>query len=475
MKAQTPGTAWLKLIGALLTIVVTALLFGLLLGPSGSESHLKAHGSHQMFHRPWTEAHAKQDPIPSIDPTLWKRFSISKEPSEIHVDYPPTSYVSPNIFPFKRHTMPVGGKLEVDGATMEFVAVGTAWRDADEGDQEDMRFNLFGYDLQPLPDDAFPEYRKELEKSGKWRDHHVFPRAKFAFLFDGWENGRVRSMRVFNADSWRSLCGTYSSNRADGLRVWSANFEQWHSSNIEIVTDIAYGPATEATFPLEPGKGFGNPTYDIRYVDRLENVESGETHESDHARERLIIRPEAPGGVTRYLFATQFTATRPPVEVTLLDKKGKEVPGYWVSNDLCQSYITNEGATLAVSAHVEVLPKIARVSVMLPHMLGLPPENLHVDNLFDVKVPYVKFKFGSGSDAPHFLTQALGAGVMDRGPNRSSGPFEREFKNATVGEITQSYADFRGAVVDINSSRYNVSFDSRGGRARLWESFVRMF
>jgi hypothetical protein len=236
----------------------------------------------------------------------------------------------------------------------------------------------------------------------------------------------------------------------------------WHSGPVDLVADVAYGPRTVFEFPPEPGQGFARGDLDCRLVAVVGNS-SFYFGSPGTGRVRLHLAGENESSrATAYVFLCQPTAANLPVHFEFLDSEGNVLRGSDSSTPaghfLC-IYYTNHPPERVARIRAKVAAHVRRVVIHLPRLPGLPEVNRNVKNLFDVRIPFVRFK--NADEIQYFLIRILGMQFSSTGSRRSgTNPgvlFPAEFTDASIRDIARFYAKAQGGYLRMDKTDNTLS------------------
>jgi hypothetical protein len=164
----------------------------------------------------------------------------------------------------------------------------------------------------------------------------------------------------------------------------------------------------------------------------------------------------------RFVFACRPTASKIPVTFDFLDSDGK----------LLRDYGSSTSGNIHNRSLKQPLEKVARIRaryrtqrqrilIHLPYIPGLPEQNNAIDDLFDVRIPYVRFQ--SVDRFRNFLVATLQLqGISQTGPTPpnsiNSIRFPIEFSDTTVREMAKIYAEGGNLKADIESERLRLEY-----------------
>jgi len=227
-----------------------------------------------------------------------------------------------------------------------------------------------------------------------------FPEVRFSFLIEGPSEFKILNVQVFDVRTHRSLLGGgYSWGAGEGGRFWvGARVQIWHQSPVLVVLSLAHGPAKTNLVKAAVGATAKHDQGELRLVGIFRQIDPGWSIESATAAERLTLRLADPAQTNRPAQTTFVwygipQASPIPLELDYLDADGAVLAdrGRGSSGAFLLSGFP-EPAQKVSSVRIRSFPHIRRLVFYLPEIPGLPEENRGVQNLFDVRIPYVRIK-----------------------------------------------------------------------------------
>ena len=420
----------------------------------------------------WQKIIAPAQPPEQTDEDFFDNFTVSSDSEYFTVQHP---YSNPpdNVFDFELHEMTPGEPLDIDGGTLKFSCIGTAYHDANQTMDDDAVFRFYDPRLQPVADTDLSEFGDcQTTEDGSNFRYNSCPAVQLVFQHQGIENLMFHGIKIFDSLTRKSLTSGYSSSASNGSHRFNTHIPIWHRTPIDIVLDVSYGPIKTFEFTPRAGQGFDEGSFNCRLISVFEGVEPGRHSSSSRVNIMTHKFPKAPpdkAGMT-FFFVCRPTASQMSVTFEFLDKDGNKIStrgsstsGYAHSIALKQPLETIH----LVRAHYHT--RRYRIVVHLPYIPGLPEENDTIDNLFDVHIPYVRLY--DSDRVGRFLRQTL-----QLGQSRSIGPspgasinslsFPLDFNDVTIRDIARSYARGGNLFVDIENDRLNREYP-----VPLWTRF----
>jgi len=229
------------------------------------------------------------------------------------------------------------------------------------------------------------------------------------------------------------------------------------------VLEVSCGPSKIFEFAPRVGEGFREGNFQCRLISVFEGVDNSYNTTSLSNTITYTFHKAPPGeGISMFVFACQPAAMTMPVTFEFLDADGKAVRGGGSSTSaLTHSTVIKDSLENVALIRARYRTCRQRILIHLPYIPGLPEENNVIDDLFDVRVPYVRLR-----DVSHvglFLREVLQLNSSGRsGPvppsSINSMPFPQEFRNATVRDIAWFYAEGGDLNVDTQNGRLRLEY-----------------
>lgn len=311
--------------------------------------------------------------------------------------------------------------------------------------------------------------------------HGAYPSVCFQLRSSLSEEAVILGARAFDARTHHPIDGAFSIQGSlnDTLKI-SGDLRMWHPAPIELVLDLALGPPEvielDAT-PSTSARYSGGELTLLVKAGGMRNLSALTT--GTETEVALIAEPERDKGSTCLLFASLPKAQSWPLEIECLDRDGRVLPkvGSATFNIFKRENVDADvGAVHSVRARY--FNTRVRLVFRLDEIPGLPLYNRDVDNLMDVRIPYLKvdreYEFNEliGS-----LTQMSMPGV---GLSGGQFPSPMVFRDVTVAELVETSARLHGPKhgVLIDQRVPSIEFPDLSFRARvdrLWDRMSSTF
>lgn len=445
---------------ALLAFLVAVFVVAVKLDPSATGPFSDPTAPRPSAAEEWNEVYGVGAAVAwSPDPTLWKRGVKTSDTGRVTYTYSGAAGLDRYLFPHIRHDLAAGERLEVDGGFLDIPAFSTGIVTAETGDSIPVSMRYFAGDLSTTDSSII----EELLGGSSLPHHHSpsgAPEANLIIRHEGLDNLLVTRLRVFDTRTHRMVfSGGGWRNLPDGLVPHGSNIQMWHSSPVDIVLDLAYGPCDVIEFDPIKGEGYSAPDADIRFIEALPDngysFSGGHRGSSSHVRLGLAKTHHAG---TSYLFVCQPAVFPSPFTVELLAEDGEAISQIGATSGIhaCARVPSKE---LRAVDRIRVTRRktLRRVIFHLPYWPGLPAANDNVENLFDVTIPYVKIERVEELVAlARSVLQCKGAQRAGLGHSLPR-LYPREYVDTTFGEMLAEYTEVKNAAFSL-SSDYDTLF-----------------
>ena len=333
--------------------------------------------------------------------------------------------------------------LGTNRVALEYVAVGWGRPAPTDGDHESFRVpaRFFHPDLTPFA----PADWRRLKMAKQDRElsfREGAPVLVGELRFTGIKDCALLGLRVFDARTRAPVdIGGYSQDARGGGCRFECSVALWHDTPVELVLDLATGPARTFAFPPRPGV---RQTFPDGMVELAAVVEGREQTRSIQSRNGWEIATlgfvrSGPKPAVSLLFLCQPTAHPSPFFLDALGPDGKALAGWGGSSSGLLKVRTWHASPADIArVRLRCLPRHYRLVFRLPRLPGLPEENRGVPNLLEVRVPFVRFR-------AHYQMRRWLEGVLQvkmtvaQPPTVPPGTFPMEFTDVTAGEVLDRY------------------------------------
>jgi hypothetical protein len=409
----------------------------------------------------WEETISPIPPLQQMNEDFFDNFVITSYSNGFTVEYPWPKHYSDNAFAFELAEFKPEEPLNIGSATLELSAIGTAYLDANQTQEDQARYRFYDPGFHSIPDAKITQLRSHnfLEPGRSFRDR-PFPFVWIGFQAQDVNDLMFHGIKIFDAHT-RSLVATgHSISRSENYCWFKTNVSMWHHAPVDVVIDVSYGPSKTFQFAPKAGEGFELGGFKCRLINVFEGGDTSYSTSSDTRRNWIATRIFR-GGPDRYglcfFFACQPQARQMPVTFDFLDKDGQILYGRNDSTSInVHKILLRQPLEKVDLVMARYRTRRRRIVMHLPYIPGLPEENKSIDNLFDTYVPYVSFS--RPDEISHFLGRSLqlrNTTTTGRVPAVSinSAAFPMDFNDVTVRDITRRYAQGGKLHTDPNSEQ----------------------
>ncbi len=270
-----------------------------------------------------------------------------------------------------------------------------------------------------------------------------FPEVCFILNVSGLSNYVSLGVKLYDGRTHRPLANGYSS-RNDPVRPrFEIQTQMWHAGPVEFVWDFAHGQPHH--FESKPAVGwqieFPGGLLRLVGVGRGRANGSSSSSGGNYDTASITIDPATADKESSFLFLIQPGSMSHPIRIQFMDRAGKTIDsgGGMGSSSFVSRSIRAPLADVD-KVVVDYFPEKERLFFLLDRIPGLPAENDHLQNLFDVRLPEVWVR--DGSEFKDLLGGTLQMSFAPSFPNTLFPPgyFPRVFTNATPKELLAEFS-----------------------------------
>jgi hypothetical protein len=433
---------------------------------------------------------------PAIPPTV----TLKTNQGNVWAEYPWTNALPVDVASFTLQRLEGGEVIKFGGITFRLLRIGHVWvppsTNKNGGWAGTVPATFYGPDLKPLSAD---ELQRDLPKQwDRLMDSQV---NRPAYRFDLEVHGgpsKVIGAKLIDARTHSTLqtTGSFSSNGSGHKNRIVHNIGVapylWHATPVELVVDLALGPIEEEEILPQAGASFtvGGARYGLIFAD--DKLVSNFYHTGTTANRaylelalpgtgqpaNLLLRNSQPLNTeTILMFVGYPPAAQTTYEMEYLDAGGKAIG---VSGGRSNAERTIIGVHCALAdikkIRVRKYQTCHRLVISLPYLPGLPPENQHVKNLFQVRAPLLRF------DQEFRQAQYIGNVTQLempslRSPNLLPHTYPRWFTNATAAEVLQDYERVMGVPeqLQVNQEQFKIEKGQQLWPFQVQEKVVKLW
>jgi hypothetical protein len=243
------------------------------------------------------------------------------------------------------------------------------------------------------PKKLLPQYKNQLYFEGD------FPSAQFYFSKTNLTDFKIIGYTAFDARTKFTLTTSYSSAISENSWWFRGSVPIWHQTPLEIATTIAIGPCKFYEAAPTIGMEIRHDSGLVKFLGAVDESINGWSTSSSSGSEtlRLTFDPTQNSGQNpecTLIFYIFPEAVYLPFDIEALDATGKSINS--LGNSFGGKMLTTKFASHSKDIkklRLKIYPNIHRIIWTLPELPGLPEENRGIANLFDVKIPYMRFRY----------------------------------------------------------------------------------
>jgi hypothetical protein len=470
---------------------VAALVVGIVLLAGGILLYSRFSGPKSILHcsptqpRPsgikgWKKIMAPAQLPAELDRAFFDKCTVTSDDESYSITHPSENPVD-NVFAYENSKIAPGEPLDIGGGTLTLSAMGAAYLDSKQTIDDDAAYRFYDARLKSIRDDQAKKFDTlgSTETGANFRDC-PFPKVQFGFEYQGIEDLMFHSIKIFDASTKTMLSSGGSSSGGLGHHWFKSEIPFWHRTPVDIVLDVSYGPSKTFDFAPHAGEGFViEGAFECRLlcvqdgVDRSYISRSG----SDNTSTAILRKAPPDKGTLRFVFGCQPQASRMPVSFEFLDAEGKKLYGGGSSTS-SNIHSVNMDQPLEKIALIRARYRTRRQRILihLPYIPGLPEENNTIDDLLDVRIPYVRFR--NVDQFATFFRQTLQLSTAhETGPTPprsiNSVGFPLDFSDTTMRELAEIYAENGTLEIEIENDQLILKYPIPL-RTRLRQAFQKL-
>ncbi len=257
---------------------------------------------------------------------------------------------------------------------------------------------FYSPDLHPLGTNDLAGIFRAWEWNTNVEFRGQFPTVKFVFTRTNLPDFKVMSAQVFDARTKNNLTSS-SSRSSDQDAFWyEAEVALWHHAPLELLLTVATGPIQ--IYPILPRtnevvrysggllKLIGIVDAPVRGMSSMHDGKTNRVTLRKQTTPRTQFDPQC-----AFVFQSLPGISDLPLDIDFLNEEGKVIDtrGGSYSSRLVMVSLA-EPLERVKQVRVKYYSKVARLIFPLPELPGLPEENRNLKNLFDARIPYIRFQ-----------------------------------------------------------------------------------
>jgi hypothetical protein len=350
----------------------------------------------------YLRAHSAPTNAAPVPTNLYSSILMDRTTNRIELAYPEAisawNSSERDYLPMEIVRADMKGVARVGEGTVTLAGIGTAIAEkaTNFGDGVNLPARYFTADGKALgsPPEMLPEHERKLYSDGKG------PAAQFVLISSNLTALKSLRLHVFDARTHFSVMSGHSMGTLTNGFYYGTTLELWHQTPLELVATIATGPIE--TYSMKPTEGAeakfpgGNARLLVVSEKNLNNWSSRHDGRTNLITYRLgdPSWPRPPRAQTSLLLHVWPTAFAAPIEIEVLGEGGKKLQGgnSGTSGNLMK--VTVDGVPEDIrEVRLKYYTRKYRVIFDIPELPGLPEENRNVENLFDVRIPYMNLRY----------------------------------------------------------------------------------
>ncbi len=418
----------------------------------------------------WEKTISPVQPAEQFDEDFFDNFVVDSNSKSLTFQQPPYNSVE-NSFAFELAEMTPDEPLDIGDGRLEFSYIGIAYLDANQMLDDDVAYRFYDARFERIGETRVRELgNRSIFENGSDFRYLLFPIVRFAFESRNIKDIMFHGIKIFDARTHKLLSRGHSRSKGENRSWFTGRIPIWHRAPIDVVMDVSYGPTKIFEFAPRGGEGFEEGIFKCHLIGVFEGVDMYTYDTSklpDDMVTRQLFKTQGDRAGLCFFFFCWPLAHQMQVTFEFLDTDGNILNGRNCSSTSGNIHTLSLRQPLErvalIRARYRTMRK--RIVLQLPYIPGLPEENDAIDNLFDVRIPYVRLR--NAKQAEHFLMRTL---QLRR--SRSTGPIppssfdntvsSLDFNDVTVGQIAERYGEGSILVVDLENEQlrreYPVSF-----------------
>jgi hypothetical protein len=347
----------------------------------------------------YAEAHAPAVKRQPIAPDFFERIEVAESESEIKINIPEVRAAGPSsplYEPLLEHQAEESQTVRIGNGSVRLAFVGMAIAPPHLGRGVEVPLKLFKPDLQLATEQDAAGLLPSFDQK-TWVHGPGWPVARFFLVHSNTAPLKAAGLRVFDARTRWRLSGSGSSiaQLSDRPLSWfETEVQAWHQTPLELVVTFIGGAVEEFRLPLAAGQEWRHDGCHVRVIalDELGNNSFGTMGD----------------GQTNYhtvrLGAHPAYDNRPRCTVILHSNLQGEIDFVRADGKIADSGGRNSSGGLLVfnpvarledlkELRIRYFPQTHRITFKLPELPGLPEANRGIENLFEVRVPWLHFRY----------------------------------------------------------------------------------
>jgi hypothetical protein len=253
-------------------------------------------------------------------------------------------------------------------------------------------------DLHPLATNDLAGIFRAWEWNRNVEFRGQFPTAKFVFARTDLTDFKFMGAQVFDARTKYNLMSSYSRSGEQETFWCEGEIALWHQTPLELVLTVATGPVQTYTILPKTNETVRYPGGFLKLIGITDGPVRGMSSMHDGKTNRVTLRKQTTprsqfDSQCAFVFVSLPGISDPPVDIEFLNEEGKAIDTRGGSSSWRITLISlAEPVDHVKQIRVKYYSKVARLIFQIPELPGLPEENRNLKNLFDARIPYIRFQ-----------------------------------------------------------------------------------
>jgi hypothetical protein len=240
-----------------------------------------------------------------------------------------------------------------------------------------------------------PAYQHTLSFGGS------YPASQFVFISSNIASLKTLGFAAYDARTHFGLASGYSSGSYSNGFYFANDLRIWHQASVMIVATIGTGPIQHYPIASTEGAELDYPGGHIRLLLKTED-DLGSWSSTHDGRSNVVSFKLQPHPFQQnrktcsFVFHSWPQANSAPIDFVFLNAAGKKLNSYRSGSSGHLLTTSIEGSLDDVKeVRLAHYPNVYRLVFTIPELPGLPEQNRNIENLFDVRIPYMYFRYES--------------------------------------------------------------------------------
>jgi hypothetical protein len=257
---------------------------------------------------------------------------------------------------------------------------------------------FYSPDLHPLSLHDLPGIFRAWQWNTNVEFRGQFPAAKFVFTRTNLSDFKFIGAQLFDARTKYNLMRSYSRSGEQEAFWFEGEIGLWHQAPLELVLTIATGPAETYAIPPKTNETIRYPGGWLKLIGIVDGPVRGMSSLHDGKTNRVTLRKQTTprsqfDPQCAFVFASLPGISDPPIDIDFLNEEGKIIDTRGGSYSARINLISlAEPVERVKEIRLKYYSKVARLIFQIPELPGLPVENRNLKNLFDARIPYIRFQ-----------------------------------------------------------------------------------